>query len=179
MARQCLSPHPCGSHPSTQRLRSAGLKGAVRTPEPWLDLCRSGEPRSGVSRQLSGGTTPWAGWPFWVFACGVGRRLISVLPDGEGFALPGELLLPVAAKVTKNACPSIRPGAWARRVPSPIVAPRGRHRRAVHGPTMPFAASLRLTPLRNDFAQPEWKGAVRAPEPLVETPVGRVSRFAA
>ena len=39
--------------------------------------------------------------------------LLSELFVGGGFALPGELLLSVATKVAKSACPSIRPGAFA------------------------------------------------------------------
>ena len=34
---------------------------------------------------------------------------VSELFDGAGFALLGESLFPVAKKVTKNACPCIRP----------------------------------------------------------------------
>src|SRR5690606_41715667 len=63
-----------------------------------------------------------AGLALWCFQLRVAYRIDAGLPSessaGEDFALPGELLLPVAAKVTKSACPSIRPGAWPRRVPS-------------------------------------------------------------
>ena len=49
-------------------------------------------------------------------------------------ALLGGLLLPVAAKVTKNACPRIRPAAM-RRVPSLRRRSAGTFRRAILGPS--------------------------------------------
>ena len=55
------------------------------------------------------------------------------LLDGAGFALLGESLFSVAKKVTKNACPYIRPCA-ARRVRSLHRCSRGRLTRAVLGP---------------------------------------------
>jgi hypothetical protein len=92
------------------------------------------------------------------------------LVDRSGFALPGESLFSVARmagpkKGTKNACPVVRPCA-ARRVPSLhrrskgpwLGAPR---QKGHPWPSTPCAASLRLTPLRDDSAQPDERGVWR------------------
>jgi len=78
------------------------------------------------------------------------------LLDGAGFALLGESLFSVAKKVTKNACPCIRPrlrrGSFA---PSPL---RGSSYKGHPWPFTTLAASLRLAPLRNDSAHPPERG---------------------
>src|SRR5690606_34107229 len=81
---------------------------------------------------------------------------IAECADISGFALLGESLFSVAKKVTKNACPILRPrlcrGSFA---PSPL------RRSSYKGHPWPFttlAASLRLAPLRNDSAHPPERG---------------------
>src|SRR5690606_29646542 len=104
------------------------------------------------------------------FAYSAVAELIAELFDGEGFALPGELLLPVAgwpapAKITKSACPSIRPGA-ERRVPSLHRCSKGP---ALPGRPWPHNAFRRLPaahPSTQRLRSAGSKGAVRAPEPL-------------
>ena len=71
------------------------------------------------------------------------RRPLSVSAEVSGFAHPGDSLFPVAPcpagkKVSKNACPCIRPCA-SLRVRSLHHCSEGRRTRAVHGP-------LRLSP---------------------------------
>ncbi len=88
------------------------------------------------------------------------KDLLSVafvgLLDGAGFALLGESLFSVTKKVTKNACPYIRPrlrrGSFA---PSPL---RGSSYKDHPWPFTTLAASLRLAPLRNDSAHPSERG---------------------
>ncbi len=72
-------------------------------------------------------------------------------------ALPAESLFPVAEKVTKNACPCMRPCA-ARRVRSFHHCSRGRLTRVIPGPCKPFAASMPLNPLRSDSTHPPERG---------------------
>ena len=99
--------------------------------------------------------------------CGGVRLSFIELVDRSGFALPGESLFSFARmagpkKGTKNACPVVRPCA-ARRVPSLhrrskgpwLGAPR---QKGHPWPSAPFAASLRLTPLHDDSAQPDERG---------------------
>src|SRR5690606_34813057 len=81
---------------------------------------------------------------------------IAECADISGFALLGESLFSVAKKVTKNACPILRPrlcrGSFA---PSPL------RRSSYKGHPWPFttlAASLRLAPLRNDSTHPPERG---------------------
>src|SRR5690606_6205045 len=77
------------------------------------------------------------------------------LLDGAGFALLGESLFSVAKKVTKNACPCMRPCA-ARRVRSLHRRSEGRHTRAIPGPLRlsphpcgsPLCATIALTLLK-------------------------------
>lgn len=80
----------------------------------------------------------------------------------SGSALTGGLLLPVAAKVTKNACPAIRPYA-SLRVRSLHRRTEGRLTRAVPGPLSlsphpcgsPLYATIPLTLLKGRLALPE------------------------
>src|SRR5690606_1475136 len=102
------------------------------------------------------------------FAYSAVAELIAELFDGEGFALPGELLLPVAAKVTKSACPSIRPGAL-RRVPSLHRCSKGP---ALTGRPWPDNAFRRLPaahPSTQRLRSAGLKGAVRAPGPWLDS----------
>ena len=63
-------------------------------------------------------------------------------------------------KEPKTLAPSSGPALRAGCLRS-IAAPRVRHEWAVHGPVMPCAASLRLTPLHVDSAQPDERGDSR------------------
>src|SRR5690606_23145871 len=80
------------------------------------------------------------------------------LLDGAGFALLGESLFSVAKKVTKNACPCMRPCA-ARRVRSLHRRSEGRRTRAILGPLRlsphpcgsPLYATIPLTLLKGAF----------------------------
>ena len=72
----------------------------------------------------------------WAFDCE--RRPLSVSAEVSGFAHPGDSLFPVAPcpagkKVSKNACPCIRPCA-SLRVRSLHHCSEGRRTRAVYGP---------------------------------------------
>ncbi|CDZ95449.1 hypothetical protein BN1079_02784 [Pseudomonas saudiphocaensis] len=88
---------------------------------------------------------------------------LAELLDGAGFALLGELLFSVAKKVTKNACPYMRPCA-ARRVRSLHRCFRGRLTRAVPGPlslsphpcgSLPYA-TIPLTLLKGAVGGAYW-----------------------
>ena len=74
---------------------------------------------------------------------------------------PGDSLLPVAAKVSKSACPSIRPCA-SLRVRSLHRRSEGRHTRSFHGPLCLKRPSGPLAPLHNDSARPSGRGVWRA-----------------
>src|SRR5690606_32306961 len=105
--------------------------------------------------------------------------LLSCL-EVEGFALPGELLLPVAGwpaptKITKSACPSIRPGAL-RRVPSLHRCSEGPALTGLPWPDNAFRRIPEAHPSTQRLRSAGLKGAVRAPVPLGAHPVGRVSR---
>ena len=103
------------------------------------------------------------------FACcvsGLGHEtlrlgLLGLMPIGRvgrriGFALLGESLLAVAPKGTKRSCPTIRVSLRSTAlVPSPL---RGPAYKGHPWPFTPFAASMPLTPLRNDCTRPPEKG---------------------
>ena len=92
-------------------------------------------------------------------ACGVAVRAAarySTIRDA-GFALLGESLFPNAEKVTKNAVPlhpalRFAPGSFA----PPLL--QGSAYKGHPWPYKPFAASMRLNPLRNDSTHPPERG---------------------
>src|SRR5690606_15083219 len=123
-----------------------GLAAPLRYPTPFIALYR-----------------PYRSNSF-LLACHLGAGLFAELSVGEGFALLGELLLSVATKVAKNACPSIRPGAL-RRVPSLHRCSEGP---ALTGRPWPDNAFRRIPaahPSTQRLRSAGLKGAVSAPEP--------------
>ena len=74
------------------------------------------------------------------------------VPERSGFAHPGDLLLPVAAKEGKNACPSIRPrlrrGSLA---PSPL---QGHATKGRPWPIVALATSMSLNSFHGDSTRP-------------------------
>ena len=87
---------------------------------------------------------------------GIESMPIAELPGDSGFALLGESLLAVAPKGTKRSCPTIRVSLRSTAlVPSPL---RGPAYKGHPWPFTPFAASMPLTPLRNDCTRPPEKG---------------------
>src|SRR5690606_8334068 len=103
----------------SERATAGGVDPGARGLGPFIPAPES---RPFVTRRIVCMGLPAASAPSYLLS-----RLI-----GGGFALPGELLLPVAgwpapAKITKSACPSIRPGAFRAGFLRSIAAPRGRH----------------------------------------------------
>jgi len=81
---------------------------------------------------------------------------IAECADISGFALLGESLFSVAKKVTKNACPCIRPRLCRGSFTPSLL--QGSAYKGHPWPFKPFAASLPLNPLRNDSAHPPERG---------------------
>jgi len=86
-------------------------------------------------------------------ACCIESMPIAELPGDSGFALLGESLFPGAEKVTKNALPLHPAPRFARGSFAPSLL-QGSAYKGHPWPFKPFAASMRLTPLRNDSALP-------------------------
>ena len=81
------------------------------------------------------------------------RRPVSDAAFTHGFALLGDLLsLLVQRKLGKETHPGIR--VSLRSTPLPPVPLRGPAYKGHSWPFKPFAASMRLTPLRNTYARP-------------------------
>jgi hypothetical protein len=93
-------------------------------------------------------------------ACCIESMPIAELPGDSGFALLGESLFPGAEKVTKNALP-LHPAL--RFAPGSFTTPplQGSPYKGHPWPFKPFAASLRLTPLRTDSTHPPERGEWR------------------
>ncbi|OCX55150.1 hypothetical protein BFM99_19825 [Stutzerimonas stutzeri] len=105
---------------------------------------------------------------------GIESMPIAELPGDSGFALLGESLFPDAEKVTKNALP-LHPAPRSARgsfAPSPL---QGSAYKGLPWPFKPFAASMRLTSLRNDSALPT-EGARLGPATIFNRRMMTISR---